>query len=43
MVEDFKRRDEIHRKHVVDALAIIKPKPTVCTPEEVDCAPGWSI
>jgi hypothetical protein len=35
MVEDFKRREEIRRQHVEDALAAMKPKPLARTPEEV--------
>lgn len=35
MAEDFKRRDEIRRQHLEDALAAMKPKPSARTPEEV--------
>jgi hypothetical protein len=35
MAEDFKRRDEIRRQHLEDALAAMKPKPSARTPEEI--------
>jgi hypothetical protein len=35
MAEDFKRREEIRRQHVEDALAAMKPTPLARTPEEV--------